>query len=513
VSGDLLAGAGVVVAAASAAAAILLPPSRWRAAAMLLALGLAPLLVLADQWDSNQVADLRDSPRRLLVLTGGVAALTAALFALFRRRPELFALAVIATLPFRVPLHAGGDQANLLVPLYLVIAAGVAMAAVRDLGATGPIAPAAAHSRFPWLPRLLAAFVLLYAAQSLYSEDFSQGLQNACFFFVPFSLAYVLLGEVSWSRRLLALALVVVLAEAIAFVLVGFAQYATRELLWNNAVIRSNEFHVYFRVNSLFWDPNVLGRYLAIAIILASAALLWTRARRLPLALGAVAVVLWLGLAITFSQSSFAALLAGLATLAALRWSLRWTAAVCAGAAVVAVTLALAAGESLEVDLSTDDKVNKETGGRANLVSGGVELFADRPVWGYGTGSFSPAFREHVAEGRAPVSESHTEPVTVAAEQGLIGLAFFAALLAAAFAVLCAGLRGLMPGLQRGPPAKDADSTLTAARAAVLAAFIALLVHTIAYAGLFEDPITWVLLAAGGALAAGGREQPPASAY
>ena len=41
----------------------------------------------------------------------------------------------------------------------------------------------------------------------------------------------------------------------------------------------------------------------------------------------------------------------------------------------------------------------------------------------------------------------------------------------------------------------------TRAAAAVLAAFVALLVHTMAYAGFYEDPITWVLLAAGVSLA------------
>ena len=34
------------------------------------------------------------------------------------------------------------------------------------------------------------------------------------------------------------------------------------------------------------------------------------------------------------------------------------------------------------------------------------------------------------------------------------------------------------------------------------AAFVALLVHTLSYAGFFEDPITWVLLAAAASLAA-----------
>ena len=36
----------------------------------------------------------------------------------------------------------------------------------------------------------------------------------------------------------------------------------------------------------------------------------------------------------------------------------------------------------------------------------------------------------------------------------------------------------------------------------MLAAFVALLVHTMAYAGFFEDPIAWVLMAVGASLAA-----------
>ncbi len=39
------------------------------------------------------------------------------------------------------------------------------------------------------------------------------------------------------------------------------------------------------------------------------------------------------------------------------------------------------------------------------------------------------------------------------------------------------------------------------ARAATLAMFAALVVHTLAYAGFYEDPITWVLLAMGSSLA------------
>jgi O-antigen ligase len=271
--------------------------------------------------------------------------------------------------------------------------------------------------------------------------------------------------------------------EAVAFVAVGTIEYATRSLFWNDQVIRSNEFHTYFRVNSVFWDPNVYGRWLALAIVVAMAALLWARERRDQALLTALVAVLWVGLAPTFSQSSFIALLVGLAVLAALRWSLRWTLAAAGTGAVAAVlVVALAGGSSINFS-----RINIDTAGRANLVSGGLHLFAQRPVYGYGSGSFPRAYREHIDTGKALVSISHTEPITIAAEQGLVGLLLYGALLVAALWTMGAGL------LARPPPV---------GRVAVLATFAALLAHTMAYAGFFEDPITWLLLAAGVSLAA-----------
>jgi O-antigen ligase len=485
---DVLAGLGILLASAAAAGAILLPAGRLRAVAMLAALVLFPVLILGDQWHSHQIADLRGQPARLALL--GCLALIAslALAAAFRRWPLAMPLAIVAALPFRVPLHAGGDTANLLVPLYLVIAGGVLAAALRDWRPTEPA------TQPPWLPRLLAAFVALYAVQVLYSEDFSKGLQDVCFFLVPFSLVYGLLREVEWDRRLLVLVLWVIGIEAIAFVLVGSVEWVSRDLFWNDQVIRSNEFHTYFRVNSVFWDPNIYGRYLALVAVVAMSALLWARERRtLALLTGLIAVV-WIGLVPTYSQSSFVALLAGLAVLAALKWSLRWTAAAVAVLGVIGILIVLLAGGASKLSPS---RINIDTSGRANLVSGGVHLFTQRPIYGYGSGSFPKAYRQHVRTREVPVSVSHTEPITIAAEQGLIGLSLYVALVVTALWTMAAGLRSSLSG----QPARYTPL----ARAAVLATFVALLVHTMAYAGFFEDPITWVLLAAAGSLVAAGR--------
>jgi O-antigen ligase len=377
-----------------------------------------------------------------------------------------------------------------------------------------------------WLPRVLAAVVALYAVQVLYSEDFSKGLQDVCFFFVPFSLVYSLLRDVEWDRKLLTLVVWVVGLEAVAFVAVGTVEWVTRSLFWNDQVIRSNEFHTYFRVNAIFWDPNIYGRYLALVAVVAMSALMWARERRALALLTALVAIAWFGLFPTYSQSSFVALLAGLAILAALRWSLKWTAAAVSVLAVFGVLVVLFAGGASKI---TPNRCNNDTGGRCNLVAGGIKLFVQRPIYGYGSGAFPKAYLQHVKTHRAPVSVSHTEPITVAAEQGVVGLVAYAALLVTALWTMASGglfsraggaVGGTAPedalATGRGGgspaatgPARDGIPSLTGparyipiARAATLATFTALLVHTMAYAGFFEDPITWVLLAAGASLAA-----------
>jgi O-Antigen ligase len=497
----VLSGAGVLLAAAAAAAAILASPGRLRSAAMLVAIALLPVLILGDQWHSHRIVDLRDHPTHLaaLAITGLLGA--GALAATFRRWPIVLPLAIVAALPFRIPIESGGESANLLVPLYLVIAGGVVAAAIGDWNAPSPPRPRPSSGPAAWLPRILATVVVLYGLGVLYSADFSKGLQDVCFFYVPFALAYGLLSDLEWDRRKLTWVLWLVAIEAALFVLVGSVEYATRGLFWNQQVIRSNEFHTYFRVNSVFWDPNIYGRYLALTIVVATAALLWAKERRSFLSLTGLIALLWLGLAPTYSQSSFIALLAGLAVLAALRWSLKWTAAVVALGTLGAIFVVVALGGAGKININ---RLNIDTSGRAHLVSGGIHLFDRRPIYGYGSGSFSAAYREQSKDHRAPVSVSHTEPITIAAEQGAIGLALYAALLLTALWTMAVGLRPALSALSS--PARPGPI----ARAAVLAAFIALIVHTMAYAGFYEDPITWVLLAVGASLGATSAVRDPA---
>ena len=489
-----------LVAAAALAVAILDQPSMRRSIAMAVAGIMVPVLIAGDQWHSGPITELRNSPAMLVLALLCALAVVALIAWVVDRWPVMLPVLVLVALPFRIPLNVGGEDANLLVPLYLVMGGGVLASLIRarrnDLLPALPTVAPAGLAR--WLKPLLAAAVVLYALGLFYTDDRSTGLQNLCFFLIPFGVIFALMAEVEWTRDRLRILLGVVVGLALVCALVGFVEYATRDLLWNQVVIRSNDFHVYFRVNSLFWDPNVYGRYLALAITMVAAALLWAKPSRESVILAVVAAVLWLALMTTYSQSSFIALIAGLATLIALRWSLKWVLAGLVALAVGVILFGTFAGGLVKPDLGA---INKQTSGRANLVEGGMDLFEARPLYGYGPGSFSVAFKREVAGPNAPVTESHTEPVTVAAEQGLIGLAFYLALLASILAALLAGMRKVMPGLGAPPRSYDPDRGPPAARAAILAAFVAVLVHTLTYAGFLDDPVTWVLIAIGYSLA------------
>jgi O-antigen ligase len=272
----------------------------------------------------------------------------------------------------------------------------------------------------------------------------------------------------------------------VVFAGIGFVEYHRKQLFLNPKVVAANEYSNYFRVNSLFFDPSVYGRFLALVMIAVTTIVLWSTRRRVVLAGGAILLWLLAGLVTSFSQSSIAALLLGLAVLAAWRWDLRATLYVCGALLAVALVVVLLAPPSLHLGLSgRGASASGATSGRTRLVGGGLKLFADRPLQGFGPGSFALEYRAHEkhAESASSTSASHTIPITVAAEQGVVGLALYVALLISTFAVL-------FRGAARSPP-----------RVALAACYAALVLHTFTYADFLEDPLTWTLLGIGVALA------------
>ena len=411
-----------------------------------------------------------------LVAAGAVGlVLAAAGGALLLRRPWVLAFATLACIPIRVPVDVGADEANLLLPLYavvvsLVVALGWQLlredAGGRELG---PLA----------LP--LAAVIGWTGLALLWTNDLRQGAIFLAAFVLPFGLVAIGVARLPWSRRAHLGLYGALVATALAYAAVGLYQWGTREVFWNPKLQVDNAYAPFFRVNSVFWDPSIYGRYLVVAILATlTLVLLGLRERLLAAGIAAIAVM-WAGLLFSFSQSSFAALLVG--TLAATTFAWRWRAAAALAVLAVAVVAVAFATPQVRTKLLDQSRagLNAATSGRAGLVSNGLHIAADQPVLGVGTGGFKRAYADRTGlQGRNPKkAASHSTPVTVAAETGIPGLALLAWL---GFASLAAAFRA------RGR---------TAAGGAALAAGLtlgAIAVHSLFYNALFEDPMTWGLL-------------------
>jgi len=476
---------------------------RLRAVALVGVLVLTPVLLVIDIWDTSQLHHLRTHPAEAVVAIVVGLIVVVALAILIAQRPRAFPLLAVFALPFRLPISTGGSTSNLLIPLYLVVGAGaVAYLTPRLLGPSDSGSPPRPSDSGGLLVRLasprtlewlLMGSVVLYGLQAAYSADFSKALENMVFFYVPFALLFSMLRDVQWTRQLLLTCLGVAVALAVIFAGVGFVEYYRKSLFLNPKVVAADQYDNYFRVNSLFFDPSIYGRFLALVMLAITTIVLWSARRRDVLA-GAV-ILLWLilGLITSFSQSSIAALLLGLAILAAWRWDTRGTIYTAIALLAIAGVVVLAAPPSLHLGLSgKGGSASNATSGRTKLISGGLELFAARPLYGYGPGSFALEYQRHEPQASIDnaTSASHTIPITVAAEQGAVGLVLYIVLLISAFLVL-------FTDAGRSPP-----------RIAIAACFGALVLHTFTYADFLEDPITWTLLGLGVALSLAKRPGP-----
>jgi O-antigen ligase len=426
------------------------------------------------------------APSDASVLLLGIAAalglvVAAALAALFVRYPWSLAFVALAAVPARVPVSVGGVSASLLVPLYAVVA-GAGLALAWRLVREGRELGSKELGRISWPVALLVGWLGLSSA---WTVDLERGAIQLFLFVLPLGLLAVVLARLPWSEPAVTWLYRLLAAMALLFAAVGIWQWVTEDVFWNPRVIAWNASAPFVRVNSLFWDPSMYGRFLVVAIVVSVVTLLFRPPARRDLLVGAAVVVLWIGLLFSFSQSSFVALFVAVALLAALAW--RWRAAAAIGllaAIMIPVGFAAPALEDVReaVTSRSEDGLDRATSGRATIVENGLRIAADRPAVGVGVGGFRDAYADRLDLRREPEGGvSHTTPLTVAAETGAVGLALFAWLLVAAFLVALRGIRG--PDLA------------ARAKIAVGAALAAIAVHSLFYDAFFEDPTTWGLLA------------------
>jgi O-antigen ligase len=396
-----------------------------------------------------------------VVLAGAAAVL-------LLRWPWLLPLAALACVPARIPVTVGSTEANLLVPMYGVIgAAALALGwqlvrgdeRVRELGRLA-------------LP--LALLVFWSGLTLAWTRDLRQGAIELLAFYLPFGLLAVGLARLPWRREWLGWVWVLLAGMAVVFAVVGVYQYETRDVFWNPKVITANVYASFYRVNSVFWDPSIYGRFLVVAILAGLVLVVHGASRRVAIAAAAAIAVAWAGLVVSFSQSSFVALVVGVGIVAWYAWG-RQTLALLGVVALVVLVAALA------MPSVRHHSLNSASGGRFKLVENGVAIALHHPVQGVGIGGFKKAYADRTGlKGKEPkAAASHDTPVTVGAETGLAGLALFAWLLASAFLLAFRGFAQTFAG------------RASLAFGVILAAIA---VHSLFYNAFFEDPVAWAAL-------------------
>jgi hypothetical protein len=473
--------AAVVAAAGLGVLLVVRDPAARRAAAVLWVAG---TVVLAERLLHSSIdrAHTVASEHPVLIVPAaavGIACLLAATAA-FHRWPWAFAVACVLTAPVRIPVHFGAQDAKLLLPLYGVLLAG-ALATLYDI----------ARSREPQLPPRgpatpLAAFVAFAALSLTWTVDLHQGAVTMFFFYLPFAFMAMRIAQLGWSPGGLRMAFATQAGLAVLFAGVALVQEATHRIFWNPSVEVSNAYRSFFRVNSLFWDASVYGRFMAVTLVLCAGVAVY---RGMTPALGAAMAFMFAGLYFTYSQSSYFAVAAGVLAVGTGLWSRRITIAlVAAGAAALVAVLAVAL---------RGNSANRVSDSRSHLIQLGWRVIRHHPALGAGLSGLPKAAVAGTAHPfRVKGAASHTTPVTVAAELGPIGFLLYLWVLGA---ITAAGAR-----------VRDAGPVPRV----LLAALIAIFASSLFYDSFFEDPTMWLLAGflAGTSMAAAGTARPAAPA-
>jgi O-antigen ligase len=465
--------------------AVLLLAGRTRILVLLgfVALGLSQAGLVLARADGIHVGSVGAAAAGAGLL--GVVVL-AGLTALLIVRPALVLPLALVAAPFRLPLDfdrshrflvtvAESGELGRLLPLYVLLTAA-ALATVWRLLRNGDPQPLPV-----WLAWPAAAFLAFASLSLLWTEDLSAGTDLLLFFLNPFAALLAVAGRApfpDWMPKALG---VIAVALGCVFAGVGIWQSATEKLLFFAPKLEvANTYGDFFRVTSLFRDPSLYGRHLvaAIAVLLVA---MWLRKVSWLLA-GALIAFLWAGLYFSYSQSSMLALFAVALAITFVAGDRLARLAVIG----IAAFLIAAASAFLVAELQ-DQSARRVTSDRSRRVELTLDVVRDHPLAGVGLGAQPVASRARSERvGREENFVSHTTPLTVAAELGVVGLLLYLGLLAGAARTLWE--------LWRRRPA------LGLALGAVL---LALAVHSFFYSGFFEDPLTWLALGiASAALAA-----------
>jgi O-antigen ligase len=381
------------------------------------------------------------------------------------RLPAVVPVLVLGTAAFRIPIDLGDQHAFLLIPLYGVLAAAAVGLLIR--AARGPV-PAI----LPLLAVPVAALLVFDAVSLLWAQDLEQGSIELAFFIFPFSVLIATVARspwMDWWPRVLAMTLV---GLGCVFAAIGVWQEWTRTVFFAEDLRVANAYTSFFRVTSIFKDPSIYGLHLVLPIVVLVVAV-WLGRVHLAVAFAAIAL-LFTGLYFSYSQSSMVVLFTAVLAVTLVLGDSRARKVVLGGALVLALV-----GGALAATSARGHPLRKVTSGRSHLVTVTARVIKHHPVVGVGVGSQPLASSKETSSGEgARRDASHTTPLTVLAELGVVGFLLYLVFMAAAVRLLYEAVR-----------------RHRAAGLGLAAAFLVLFLHSLFYSGFFQDPLTWGTLA------------------
>ncbi len=304
---------------------------------------------------------------------------------------------------------------------------------------------------------------LVSTAQTVYLHASLLALGQLYSYFMVFWLARSLLGAAPWRRAGMA---AVVVGGTVA------AVWGLREYTRTVAVAGQ----VTWRIYGPFFNPNLLAGYLLLALPVAVAVIWWQRrdtgAKTRPLGtIGAAFAVLLMAAALLLTGSK-GGMIAAVPVIMVLAFTLprpgtalaRRARLLAVGVVLVGLITALVVPTIRVRILSAFTTQRRSAAFRYYTWRGTMDMIRERPVLGFGPGSYQYAYPRFARAGFT--GTAHQTPLQIAAETGVLSLVL---LLGAVVAIIVC-LRGQ---LQRAPPDQRALA------AAALAGFVGFWVHNL----------------------------------
>lgn len=388
-------------------------------------------------------------------------------------RVEIGVLALMFTLPLdtfgRVP-GLGGVTLYQLVLLVTLGSWGLQLIAHRRT------------LRFSWADIGMGAVIL--AALWSYPHSLDQGGTLFAIVRLLFTWAFVLLiTNTVTSEKWLYRAVMTFFVTAVGAGLLAISQQwlgvsfgAIKDYLALGGAVS------FSRAGAFFTDPNHLGTFMSLALVMAVALLVHERRRGAALIWLALIGITGLALVASLSRTAWVGALLGLVIVIITSPRDRFRAVVLGAAAVGIAVVAFGSPFLVARLLSAGDVTgDKSVATRYYMTQSTIAMIRDNPIWGTGLGAYPLVYPSYRLPGSsATIVKLHQLPLAFPVEMGLAGILAEAVLLFAMFA----------PYVRRRPDG------WTRWESATFAALLAVLIQTLFQYYLYFEYL-WLVLALG----------------